>query len=180
MLTPACELSAFGPYAEDQITEKTGLGVQDRLTATLEALYELLWQLRATRAGYLSAQLATVNVNVNSRDLCIHIGCGSRPLRGWINIDTYPVQLAMSALWELPQPDTSVQYTFISRLPALLFFPVEIRRFLSEVRRVLTPGGILRIAAVESGTAGSSTRASREAEYRTWALGLADRTRITC
>jgi hypothetical protein len=174
----ACELCGLGPYADSQITAQTGLGVESRLTELQDAVSSLLHQLHAARAGYLNAQLTSLGVTDQSRELRLHVGCGSRQLRGWINIDTYPAPLAMNALWNLPFGDASAKQVFVSRMPELLFYPVEVRRFLSELHRVLVSGGILQIAMTERESRAAHHNSSLEAAYRRWADGLEQRTRI--
>jgi hypothetical protein len=161
------ELFAFGPFAE----------LETRLVALDKSVSALLEELRSMRAEYLKAQLQRLGVSSQSRDLNLHIGCGSQPVEGWINIDNYPAPLSMSALWDLPFADGSAARVFVSRIPASLFYPVEIRRFLSELWRVLSPAGMLQIA-VDHGTRRINNHMTREMAYSDWAYGLKHRTRL--
>jgi hypothetical protein len=174
----ACDLCAIGPYAEDEIATRTGIGVMNRLAELDEAISRLIDQLHSVRAGYLGAQLESLGVNAQSRGLKLHIGCGSHHLKGWINIDNYPAPLSMSALWDLPFRDASVARIFVARIPECLFFPVEIRRFLFEMRRVLTAGGLLQVAMMNRKADRLSTPASLELAYSKWARDLEHRTRL--
>jgi hypothetical protein len=174
----ACDLGGFGPYAERAIASHTGDGVVSRLTALDDAVRTLLSQLRSIRAEYVSAQLKSLGVNEQSGGLKLHIGCGSHHFKSWINIDHYPAPLSMTALWDLPFGDGTVTRVFVSRVPESLFFPIEIRRFLFEVRRVLTYGGILQIAQVDRRFRSSSVPTTRESVYRNWAYSLEHRTRL--
>ena len=172
------ELRGLGPYADREIAARTGSGVVTRLMALEESAHALLEQLRTVRADYLRAQVELLGVRGESRDLKLHIACGSRHVQGWINIDHYPAPLAMSALWDLPFADGSVTRVFVSRLPESLFFPIEIRRFLFEVRRVLESGGMVQIAVANPGVRAINGRATRELVYKEWALGLVHRTHL--
>jgi hypothetical protein len=174
----ACDLCALGPYAEDKIVTRTGFGVVNGLAELDEEIRTLIDQLHSARAGYLSAQLESLGVNAQSRGLKLHIGCGARHLKGWINIDNYPAPLSMSALWDLPFGDASVARIFVARIPECLFFPVEIRRFLFEMRRVLTLGGLLQVAMLNRKVDPRSTPANLELAYKKWARSLEHRTRI--
>jgi hypothetical protein len=174
----ACDLQGFGPYAEHEIAARTGTGVESRLRAMDEALSALLDQLRDLRSEYLRSQLDALGIDDESRDLKLHIACGSRRLEGWINIDCYPAPLSMCALWNLPFTDGAVIQVLVSRAPESLFYPVEIRSFLSEVGRVLASGGLLEIAMPDSAARRNPGPATREQVYTKWARGLESRTRL--
>ena len=65
--------------------------------------------------------------------------------RGWINIDNYPAPLAINLDWGLPLPDRSARYVFLAHLLEHLFHPMQSSHLLAEIRRVLMPGGVVRI-----------------------------------
>ena len=52
----------------------------------------------------------------------------------------------MNVLWGLPFPDRSVRRVFVSHLLEHLFFPRDVGFFLGELKRVMEPGGVVRIA----------------------------------
>jgi ubiquinone/menaquinone biosynthesis C-methylase UbiE len=62
-----------------------------------------------------------------------------------VNIDVYPAPLAINVLWGLPFATDSARYVFVSHLLEHLFYPADVGPFLSEVHRVLAPGGVVRI-----------------------------------
>jgi predicted SAM-dependent methyltransferase len=97
------------------------------------------------RQPYLSRQLAALAVPAGARELMLHIGCGKNPLPGWINIDVFPAPLAMNVQWGLPFAPASTRYVFVSHLLEHLFFPRDVKPFMAELRRVLTPGGVVRL-----------------------------------
>jgi len=141
----ACDLQGLGPEAEAALIEATGVGVERRLLALLAAVDGLRHELAALRAPYLAKQLQKLGVAADARELKLHIGCGEGRLEGWVNIDVHPAPLAMNVLWGLPFGAGSARCVFVSHLLEHLFFPIDVRAFLGELRRVLAPGGIVRI-----------------------------------
>ncbi|AYZ67543.1 ATP-binding cassette domain-containing protein [Burkholderia multivorans] len=87
------------------------------------------------------------DVDPGMSPLMLHIACGHNVIPGWINIDAYGG--ADVYRWDLakglPFPDGSVDYIFtehfIEHLPKASGLA-----FLGEARRVLKPGGILRLS----------------------------------
>jgi predicted SAM-dependent methyltransferase len=141
----ACDLLSFGPHAEQSLRERTGSGVERRLMALLAAVDGLRSELTALRQPYVSSQLQALGINGGSRELKLHIGCGKNPLADWVNIDVFPAPLAMNVLWGLPVASASTRYVFVSHLLEHLFFPRDVRPFMAELRRVLVPGGVVRL-----------------------------------
>jgi predicted SAM-dependent methyltransferase len=138
----ACDLTAFGPHAETELAARTGIGVERRLMALLAASDSLRQQLMELRNGFLAPQLQRLQT---SQPLRLHIGCGKGLLEGWINIDVHPAPLSMNVMWGLPVDDASVRFIFVSHLLEHLFFPRDVTPFLRELRRVLAPGGVVRL-----------------------------------
>jgi len=141
----ACDLLSFGPYAERRLRELTGSGVERRLMALLAAVDGLRSELTALRRDYLAPQLGALQIAPGSRELKLHIGCGKNSLDGWVNIDVHPAPLALNVLRGLPFGDGTARYVFVSHLLEHLFFPRDVKPFLAEMRRVLAPGGVVRI-----------------------------------
>ena len=141
----ACDLLGFGPHADRELMKRSGAGVERRLMALLAASDGLRGELDALRQTYIKPQLAALGLDARGQPHKLHIGCGKNPLDGWVNIDVYPAPLAMNVLWGLPFADSSVQYVFVSHLLEHLFFPRDVKPFLAEVRRVLAPGGVIRV-----------------------------------
>lgn len=78
----------------------------------------------------------------------LNIGCGKFPRAGWINLDNKVrpgVDCVADLRIELPFPDASVDYAVaIHVLPHL---PLDaLAPALARIRRVLKPGGVLRLA----------------------------------
>jgi hypothetical protein len=147
----ASDLHGFGPYAERQLKERTGIGVERRLIALLAGVDGLRHELKALRESYLSGQLRALSVDATSRDLQLHIGCGDGHIPGWINIDVFPAPLALNILWGTPFGAESARHVFVSHLLEHLFYPADVSVFLAEVLRVLAPGGIVRIVVPDIG-----------------------------
>jgi len=140
----ACDLLAFGPYADSEMTKRSAAGVERRLLALLAGTDGLRTELGDLRQGYVARQLEALNVNARAREHKLHIGCGKALLDDWINIDVHPAPLSMNVLWGLPFADGSVRCIFVSHLLEHLFFPRDVKPFLAEIRRVLAPQGIVR------------------------------------
>jgi SAM-dependent methyltransferase len=140
----ACDLLGFGAYAETELG-KRGVGVERRLMAMLAAADAFRADLAELKAPYLRTQLQSMGASATSSELKLHIGCGAGLLEDWINIDISPAPLSMNILWGLPFKDGSARYVFVSHLLEHLFFPRDVRPFLAEVRRVLAPGGVVRV-----------------------------------
>lgn len=75
-------------------------------------------------------------------------GCGPEPPYGWVNSDIFPapgVQVVADIRTGLPLPDDWFEYVVsIHALPELSY--AELDKALRELRRVLKPGGVLRLS----------------------------------
>jgi predicted SAM-dependent methyltransferase len=147
----ACDLLGMGPAAEQELVRASGIGVEQRLLGMLAAADSLRKELQAMREPALAAQLRALHVDAGARGLKLHIGCGKGHLPGWINIDVHPAPLAMNVLRGLPFADGSADFVFVSHLLEHLYFPRDVQPFLAELRRVLAPGGIVRIVVPDIG-----------------------------
>ena len=79
--------------------------------------------------------------------LKVNVGCGNEPFPGWVNLDLDPAVRA-DIVWDvtdgLPFPDNSCAFIYSEHF--LEHIPVQQGvRFLSECRRSLQPGGVVRI-----------------------------------
>jgi predicted SAM-dependent methyltransferase len=139
------DLLGLGPYAEEELVRRGGVGAERKLMALLAATDGLRSELSAIRGAHLARQMEALGIDAAARELNVHIGCGKGLLPGWVNIDVHPAPLAMNVLRGLPFGDGSARYVFVSHFLEHLFFPRDVKPFLSELRRVLAPGGIVRI-----------------------------------
>lgn len=79
----------------------------------------------------------------------LHIACGKVKLPGWVNIDRDPVSEIIDVSWDVRRPipigDCSCEFIFHEHFLEHLTVP-EGLAFLRECRRLLVPGGVLRVA----------------------------------
>lgn len=79
----------------------------------------------------------------------LHLGCGDIHFPEWIHLDANPALSHIDAVWfaqdGLPCPDASCQYIYSEHFLEHLN-PQDGLNLLKECRRVLQPGGVLRIA----------------------------------
>lgn len=141
----ACDLHGLGPYAERELSRRSGIGVERRLMALLAGVDGLRSELAALRDAYLHGQLQALGVGNDAREVKLHLGCGRSHIPGWINIDVYPAPLAMNLLWQAPFGPGAARYVFVSHALEHLFYPRDVTAFLGEVLRLLAPGGVVRI-----------------------------------
>jgi SAM-dependent methyltransferase len=141
----AGELRGLGPCAHALLREREAVPARERILAALEAVRRLQADLAAVRGAALVPQLAALGLHERSRELKVHVGCGGHELAGWINIDNHPAPLAINLDWGLPLPTGSARYVFLAHLLEHLFHPAQSSRLLAEIRRVLAPGGVVRI-----------------------------------
>lgn len=178
----ASDLLGLGPYAETELTRRSGVGVERRLMALLAASDGLLNELAGLRSTHLAGQLQALGIDAASRELNLHVGCGKGILPGWVNIDVHPAPLAMNVLRGLPFSAGSARYVFVSHFLEHLFFPRDVTLFLAELRRVLAPGGTVRIVVpdVEQCIEAYSTHNSAffESRRETWSWWPSNPTRL--
>jgi predicted SAM-dependent methyltransferase len=77
----------------------------------------------------------------------LNLGCGPYPAPGWINVDQRPypwVDLCCDILDGLAMPDGAVQVAVAMHLLQDLAW-ADVPRAIEELKRVLAPGGTLRI-----------------------------------
>lgn len=139
------ELRGLGPVAHDLLRERRAAPASEHLAAALAAVRGLHANLVTVRGAALVPQLEALGLQERSRELKVHIGCGGHELPGWINIDNHPAPLAINLDWGLPLPSGSARYVFLAHLLEHLFHPAQSGRLLAEIRRVLSPGGVVRI-----------------------------------
>ncbi len=81
----------------------------------------------------------------------LHLGCGDHLLEGWLNTDLRPRVagvLPLDATRTLPFPDGSFDYIFSEHLIEHVPYPQGCK-LLAECRRVLKPGGKIRLATLD-------------------------------
>lgn len=119
-------------------------GTLRRLAATL--LLQAV-NLAPVRLG-CAARLKRLVAQAAPGEAWLHLGCGKRPLRRWINIDVLPYAPGPDVLWDLrrpfPLPDDSIDLIYSEDLIEHLEF-AKGRQLLGECYRVLRPGGMMRL-----------------------------------
>jgi predicted SAM-dependent methyltransferase len=141
----SCDVLAAGPEIESALAAHGGIGLERRLQALLGAVESLQRASLDATTERIGAQLAALGVGESSRRLKLHLGCGKSHIDGWINIDIDPAPLALNVLRGLPFGDGTAHCIFVSHMLEHLYFPRDVQAFLAELRRVLAPGGVVRI-----------------------------------
>jgi len=88
------------------------------------------------------------------RGLMVNIGAGRLGKPGWVNVDAFPgphVSCVYDCRKQLPFEDGSVRAIFCEHFFEHIDYTEEVPRFLSECRRVLEPGGRLRLIVPDAG-----------------------------
>jgi predicted SAM-dependent methyltransferase len=85
----------------------------------------------------------------------IQLGCGGNPKPGWINVDLFAAgaDIALDLREELPFPSNIASFVYSEHLFEHLEYPGEAKRFVSEVFRVLQPGGTFSIVVPDASKA---------------------------
>jgi SAM-dependent methyltransferase len=150
-------------YSNAARPHPAGLSAQprrDRLDVDLSASVELraveqkLWLLysglRSKREGFVADQLEELKISDESRHLRLHIGSAGYLIPGWINIDAAGADLTLNVNWGLPFEDGSVDLAYSSHLLEHLRFSDQAPIFVSEILRVLSPGGVVRLVVPDT------------------------------
>jgi len=147
----ASDLRGLGPAAHEGLHDHAELTLRERIESLLACVDSLRSDLAALRVPVVKRQLNALGVKPDSRDLRLHIGSGGFDLPGWVNIDSWPAPLAISLDWGLPFASASSRFVFLSHLLEHLFYSGQSQHLLEEIRRVLQPGGVVRIVVPDIG-----------------------------
>jgi SAM-dependent methyltransferase len=139
------DITAFGSYGHEHILANTGISVGTRLQTLLASVDALQTELSDLRGEYVRQQLDALGAKIKDKGLKLHIGAGNTPLESWINIDAYFADLTIDVRWELPFPDQSVDYVFMSHILEHVYYPDEAAQVLKDINRVLTSKGVVRV-----------------------------------
>ena len=107
---------------------------------------ETLFRL-AERAAFLRFK-AGIDKGAACGSLQLHLGCGSRVLDGWVNVDMRVGRGILTA--KLPRalarfPSNSARFIYASHVLEHLDYPIDANLFAKECHRLLVKGGALRI-----------------------------------
>jgi predicted SAM-dependent methyltransferase len=139
----ASTLSALAPQIAADIRRDSGVGLDARLMEIKSAIVGLKRDVDRRIPAWIAQQLAALAPP--EQGLSLHLGAGSKAIDGWINIDSWPAQLALDLRWGLPFDDASAERVYLSHTLEHLFYPHEVRALLNDIARVLAPGGTVRI-----------------------------------
>ena len=79
--------------------------------------------------------------------LRLHLGCGDRLKPGWVNVDLHPAaDLRLDVRRPWPFAGAVAEEIYAEHLFEHLEWPADSGHFLREARRVLAPGGTLRLS----------------------------------
>jgi predicted SAM-dependent methyltransferase len=127
-----------------------GLGFDHDLASKLR--YEVDMGLLRLRCALSPAHKRQLRRLAAGRDLLVHLGCGNALLPGWINVDCYPPPpakdidiLTIDVRHGLPLATASVAALFSEHFLEHLPFGAIRSIILPEIKRVLKPGGKIRI-----------------------------------
>lgn len=85
-------------------------------------------------------------------DLLVNLGCGHRPIKGWINVDRArgpQVQVVWDLTTALPFPDLSCSAIFSEHLIEHVTRE-QAASLIEECYRMLKPGGVLRVSTPDA------------------------------
>lgn len=145
----AGDLQALGYEGATSDTDAKVMEALDRIARELGDLDALIaTQRKLTVAGQLQG---LVQNNSDLRELKLHFGAGGSRIDGWINVDAPPADLSLNVARGVPLPSGSASHIFASHLLEHLYYPGEASHFISECRRLLRPGGVLRLIVPDIG-----------------------------
>lgn len=137
----ANDLGGFGSYVDPVARSSTD--IRGGLIIVCRELLRLRRKLIRMRKPYVGAQASRVALSGPTDR--IQIGGGGQTLEGWLSVDLPPADLSVNVLWGLPIRGASARVVFCSHMLEHLDYPDAALAFLREVRRVLRPGGVLRL-----------------------------------
>ena len=83
--------------------------------------------------------------------LKLNLGAGFEVIEGWVSLDAQAGGTTLNLLRPLPFDDASVDFAFLAHVLEHFYFPLEAFGVLREIRRILKPGGVLRIIVPDIG-----------------------------
>jgi len=155
-------------------------GAPEAVDARFKLRYFLCAELKSLLGRLVSRQVVPAHPH-------LHVGCGPRIAKGFENLDFYTLSPQALRLpirrhdlrYPLPYPDASFKGAFTEHVMEHLFSH-EVVAVMSEFRRVLKPGGVLRVTVPDLGKyirfySGASSPGEFQRHYRSgcealWAL----------
>jgi SAM-dependent methyltransferase len=165
----AGDLDAFDPTSLDE-------DISEALVTALEAVERSRAKLLARRRPYMERQLVAHTARAGAAATHrLNIGCGDHPITGWTNLDLRYGDVRMDLTWGLPLPDDSVEFAYSAHVLEHLTYREEALALVREIRRVLAPGGVLRLVVpdieqcIRAYASGDEGFFAKRREYWSWA-----------
>ena len=90
----------------------------------------------------------------SARDLRLQLGSGGQPKDGWINVDLFTTaDLQLDLREPLPFADDSASLVYAEHVLEHFVYPREVHHLLREIRRILAPGGAIKLVVPHAGRA---------------------------
>ena len=89
-----------------------------------------------------------------ARDLRVQLGSGGQAKDGWVNVDLFAsadVQLDLRE--DLPFADESASVVYAEHVLEHFIYPKEVHHIVREIRRILAPGGVVKLVVPDAGRA---------------------------
>jgi predicted SAM-dependent methyltransferase len=90
----------------------------------------------------------------SQRNLRIQLGCGGQRKPGWVNVDLFAdADVHLDLREPLPFSDNSAAEVYAEHVLEHFSYPGEVRPLLSEIARILAPGGVFKVVVPDAGRA---------------------------
>ena len=139
----AGDVAALGDHVDAPSAAAARVG--ERIGIIHRAIAQLQGDVRALEAPYLAAQAERLGL-AGARGLKLHLGAGPHAIAGWLNVDARGGDLRADLRWPLPLADGAARFVFAAHVLEHFYRDLEVPGILRELRRVLEPGGVLRLA----------------------------------
>src|ERR1041384_7804425 len=134
-------MNSHGPFRSVKRAVVAIIG-RDRANKITAPLHN--WRAQRRTQSFLAS--------LRPRDLYVNLGCGYRPMKGWINVDHArgpEVQVVWDVTADLPFPDSSCSAIFSEHLIEHVGKD-DAQHLLNECHRMLQPGGVLRLSTPDA------------------------------
>jgi SAM-dependent methyltransferase len=160
----ANDLLGFGAALFGGDRQDAGDAIERDLTAAVALLAKAQEGLRREREPYVEQQCAGLGLAQRRDGLKLHLGGTSLPAADWINVDLQPADLRLNLRWGLPFAAGAARFVYASHLLEHFYYH-EAEALLAEIRRVLCPGGVVRLVVPDIGACIAAYSARDEAFF---------------